>query len=105
MNAGDSARADVAALFFNRDSPALTRTSGVFQSAVHSGAGSWFFTFSSSVPIGEYVAGASNLTGASPVEINVFDGDDTHKFLSCRVGGVGADVNGICAWWSRAFRP
>lgn len=103
MDPAATTRADTAATFYTQDGPPLTRIGGIIGSAVHSAAGNWFFTFNQGLAFGEYLAGASNLTFASPVEINVYDGDATHKLLISRVGGVAADINGICAWWQRAF--
>jgi len=103
MGAGDAALENLSAAFFHTDVPDVTKIRGIIASANHTGVGQWLIELRESLPIGEYLAGAQFLNGGNSVNFSLVDLGPTTKVLESYVGAVLADLNGICAWWSRAF--
>jgi hypothetical protein len=107
LGAGDSALNNTSAEWVHNEAALagfVDKTRGIVSSVTSLGTGIWRIVLSTSLPLGEYLAGSQNLGGSGGFHIDITDVDPLNKLVNTSdVSGNPVDLAAFVVWFSRAF--
>lgn len=105
LGAGDSALNNTSAEWVHNEAQAIVdKTRGIISSITAVGTGVWHVVLTTSLPLGEYLAGSQNLSGTVGVHIDIQDAGPVDKFVTTsNAAGTPVDNSAFAVWFSRAF--